>query len=190
MKLAGLKTKTETVISPPGNGAEEQAREVSRRPEARRAGMEGVRRSGLRSHVFAARGNPSQIPDQTWFSLIPRFTSICSGPARMQSGTGARARSDRDRRLRSGALRSFARNHPPESQGLPDGVLWISWFMSPMDHRAWRETEELAWRLDRVGKVLPLTDLIIAVCALRTGAEVLTRDHHFEMIPELPLATW
>ena len=59
-----------------------------------------------------------------------------------------------------------------------------------MDHRAWRETEELAWRLDRAGKVLPLTDLIIAVCALRSGAVVLTRDRHFEMIPELPLAAW
>ncbi len=59
-----------------------------------------------------------------------------------------------------------------------------------MDHRAWRETEELAWRLDRDGKVLPLTDLIVAVCALRSGAEVLTRDRHFEMIPELTLASW
>lgn len=59
-----------------------------------------------------------------------------------------------------------------------------------MDHRAWKDTEKLAWRLDRSGKVLPLTDVIIAVCALRAGAKVLTRDRHFEMIPELRLAAW
>jgi tRNA(fMet)-specific endonuclease VapC len=59
-----------------------------------------------------------------------------------------------------------------------------------MDHRAWQETEELAWRLDRAGKVLPLTDLIVAVCALRASAEVLTRDPHFKMVPQLRLAEW
>ncbi len=59
-----------------------------------------------------------------------------------------------------------------------------------MDRRAWRETEDLAWRLDRQGKVLPLTDIIIAACAFRAGAEVLTRDRHFELIPDLPLAQW
>jgi len=59
-----------------------------------------------------------------------------------------------------------------------------------MDHRAWEETEELAWRLDRAGKVLPLTDLIIATCALRSGAAVLTRDHHFSLVPQLQLASW
>jgi predicted nucleic acid-binding protein len=59
-----------------------------------------------------------------------------------------------------------------------------------MDHRAWHETEELAWRLDRAGKTLPLTDLIIAVCAFRAGAEVLTRDRHFKMVPALHLAEW
>ena len=59
-----------------------------------------------------------------------------------------------------------------------------------MDHRAWQETEDLAWRLDRAGQVLPLTDIIIAVCAFRAGASVLTRDHHFERIPQLPLAEW
>jgi predicted nucleic acid-binding protein len=59
-----------------------------------------------------------------------------------------------------------------------------------MDYRAWRETESLAWRLDRAGTILPLTDLIIAVCALRAGAEVLTLDHHFEMIPHLRLTEW
>ena len=59
-----------------------------------------------------------------------------------------------------------------------------------MDHLVWQETEDLAWRLDRAGEVLPLTDIIIATCALRAGASVLTRDHHFERIPRLPLAEW
>ncbi|MEP6821672.1 MAG: PIN domain-containing protein [Chthoniobacterales bacterium] len=59
-----------------------------------------------------------------------------------------------------------------------------------MDHRAWEDTEEMAWRLDRKGKVLPLTDVIIAVCALRAGAQILTRDRHFAMVPNLRLATW
>ncbi len=59
-----------------------------------------------------------------------------------------------------------------------------------MDHRAWQETEDLAWQLDRAGRVLPLTDIIIAVCALRANAAVLTRDQHFKMIPQLELAKW
>jgi predicted nucleic acid-binding protein len=59
-----------------------------------------------------------------------------------------------------------------------------------MDHRAWQETEHLAWQLDRAGRILPLTDVIIAVCALRANAAVLTRDQHFKMIPQLQLAKW
>ena len=59
-----------------------------------------------------------------------------------------------------------------------------------MDHRAWKETEELAWRLDRAGKILPLTDLIIAACALHAGAAVVTLDRHFSMVPDLPLVAW
>ncbi len=60
----------------------------------------------------------------------------------------------------------------------------------PMDYRAWQETEDLAWQLDRAGKVLPLPDLIIAVCTLRAGAALLTNDAHFAMIPQLRLASW
>ena len=59
-----------------------------------------------------------------------------------------------------------------------------------MDHRAWQETEDLARRLDRTRNILPLTDLMIAVCAFRAGAELLTRDHHFKMIPRLRLVEW
>lgn len=60
----------------------------------------------------------------------------------------------------------------------------------PTDYRVWRATEELAWKLDRAGKVLPLADLIIAVCALHAGAALLTTDKHFALIPRLQLASW
>lgn len=58
------------------------------------------------------------------------------------------------------------------------------------DNRAWRATEELAWRMDRAGKVLPLTDLIIAVCALSVDAEILSDDRHFRLVPKLRAAQW
>lgn len=59
-----------------------------------------------------------------------------------------------------------------------------------INRRVWRATEDLAWQLDRAGKVLPLPDLLIAVCALRAGAAVLTNDKHFALIPQLQLASW
>ena len=59
-----------------------------------------------------------------------------------------------------------------------------------INRRVWRATEDLAWQLDREGKVLPLPDLIIAACALRVGAAVLTNDQHFALIPQLHLASW
>ena len=55
----------------------------------------------------------------------------------------------------------------------------------PCDSRLWQETAELAWTLDRQGKVLPLTDVIIAVCAFQMAAIVITTDPHFSLIPEL-----
>lgn len=55
----------------------------------------------------------------------------------------------------------------------------------PTDSRLWSAAEDLAWRLDRQGTTLPLTDIIIAACAFRIDATVLTFDHHFELIPDL-----
>ncbi len=52
-------------------------------------------------------------------------------------------------------------------------------------HALWDETWELAWQLDRQGRVLPLTDIGIAVCALKAESAVLTNDGHFDHIPEL-----
>ena len=47
------------------------------------------------------------------------------------------------------------------------------------------EVAGLAWALDRQGQILPVTDLIIAACAKRAGAEVITEDSHFRKIPGL-----
>ncbi len=64
------------------------------------------------------------------------------------------------------------------------------------DAECWRSVSELGWQLDRKGEVIPLSDLIIAVCAQRAGAAVITTDGHFSRIPnlevrsEVPLLTF
>jgi predicted nucleic acid-binding protein len=55
----------------------------------------------------------------------------------------------------------------------------------PTDTRIWREATNLALTLDRRGAVLPLTDLVIASCALAVGTAVVTTDPHFSRIPGL-----
>jgi predicted nucleic acid-binding protein len=51
----------------------------------------------------------------------------------------------------------------------------------------WDEVWRLAWQLDRRGAVIPLPDLVIACCALRAGAAVMTDDAHFHAVPGLQL---
>ena len=60
---------------------------------------------------------------------------------------------------------------------------WDVMINVPTDNRLWQETEQTLWELDRRGIVLPLTDVIIACCARRINAVVLTFDHHFSQIP-------
>jgi predicted nucleic acid-binding protein len=60
---------------------------------------------------------------------------------------------------------------------------WDVMINVPTDNRLWEETEQTLWELDRQGVVLPLTDVLIACCAKRIGAVVLTYDHHFYEIP-------
>ncbi len=60
----------------------------------------------------------------------------------------------------------------------------------PTDNRLWEEAASLAWKLDRVGRVLPAQDILIAASAMRLGAVVLTADAHFEMIPGLRVRKW
>lgn len=55
----------------------------------------------------------------------------------------------------------------------------------PTDHALWADAAELAWSLDRKGTVLPLTDIVIAACALRSKAILITADSHFAQIPGL-----
>jgi predicted nucleic acid-binding protein len=57
----------------------------------------------------------------------------------------------------------------------------------PTDMRIWRKVTDLAWTLDRQGSVLPLTDLVIASCAIVVGAAVVTNDPHFSKIPGLTI---
>jgi len=46
----------------------------------------------------------------------------------------------------------------------------------PTDHRLWEEAERVLWTLDRQGESLALTDVVIACCASRINAVVLTFD--------------
>jgi predicted nucleic acid-binding protein len=55
----------------------------------------------------------------------------------------------------------------------------------PTDARLWRKVTDLAWNLDRRGTILPLTDLVIASCALVVDTSVVTTDPHFSQIPGL-----
>jgi predicted nucleic acid-binding protein len=53
----------------------------------------------------------------------------------------------------------------------------------PLDNKLMAEAESLAWKLDRSGLTLPLPDILIACCARRIGAVLLTHDDHFSLIP-------
>jgi predicted nucleic acid-binding protein len=57
----------------------------------------------------------------------------------------------------------------------------------PTDNRVWDDAAELAWQLDRRGLTLPAPDILIAACARRIEASVLTFDGHFFDIPGLPV---
>ena len=64
-------------------------------------------------------------------------------------------------------------------------AVWDVMINVPTDNRLWQSIQSLAWELDREGIVLPLTDVIIAACAKRAEAVVLTLDKHFHMIPDV-----
>ena len=53
----------------------------------------------------------------------------------------------------------------------------------------WDEAAALAWQLDRKGKVIPSQDIIIATCAIRLGAAILSSDAHFLVIDGLEVIT-
>jgi predicted nucleic acid-binding protein len=62
---------------------------------------------------------------------------------------------------------------------------WDVMINVPTNNDLWAEVEQTLWRLDREGLVLPLTDVIIACCAIRINAVVLTFDNHFARIPRV-----
>lgn len=49
----------------------------------------------------------------------------------------------------------------------------------------WERAAALAWTLDRQGKVMQVTDLLIAACAITAEAAVLTFDSDFGRVPGL-----
>lgn len=53
--------------------------------------------------------------------------------------------------------------------------------------KTWELATQLAWQLDRRGRVLPAQDLLIATIALEMGVSILTEDAHFEGIPGLKI---
>jgi predicted nucleic acid-binding protein len=61
--------------------------------------------------------------------------------------------------------------------------IWATMLYVPTDNRLWESTEELLWRLDRQGIVVPMIDALIAESARRIGAVILTLDSHFQLIP-------
>jgi len=60
---------------------------------------------------------------------------------------------------------------------------WDVMINVPTDAKLWVTVEQMLWDLDRKGAVLPLTDVVIACCAQRVDAVVLTYDKHFSLIP-------
>ena len=55
----------------------------------------------------------------------------------------------------------------------------------PTDPKAWRKASEIGWTHRRKGKWPPLTDIVIAACALRLGLTLVSPDKHFLDIPSL-----
>jgi len=65
---------------------------------------------------------------------------------------------------------------------------WDVMLYVPTDNSLWADVELTAWKLSRAGQNIPLTDIVIACCARRIGAVVLTYDKHFSHIPGIQAA--
>lgn len=72
----------------------------------------------------------------------------------------------------------------PASRARLLGYMSVMLFV-PTTHKLWLKAANLGWQLDREGRMIPATDLLIAVSALHIGASVLTFDKHFREIPGL-----
>lgn len=51
----------------------------------------------------------------------------------------------------------------------------------------WKNAGMLSYKLRKEGKVIPLTDMLIAAVSIRFGMKVFTYDRHFDYIPDVEL---
>lgn len=51
------------------------------------------------------------------------------------------------------------------------------------EYRDWTKAGKISFGLRKKGITVPLTDIIIAVAAMKIGAAIYTRDSHFKVIP-------
>jgi predicted nucleic acid-binding protein len=58
---------------------------------------------------------------------------------------------------------------------------------SEMTKDRWQQAGEISASLRKKGTTIPLSDLIIAACALAEGYEIYTLDPHFKRIPEVKI---
>jgi len=58
---------------------------------------------------------------------------------------------------------------------------------SEMTKDRWQQAGEISASLRKKGTTIPLSDLIIAACALAEGYEIYTLDPHFKRIPGVTL---
>lgn len=65
-----------------------------------------------------------------------------------------------------------------------DGLFQVMRFVRT-NAKLWDKAWQLAWKMDRQGRTIPLTDIVIAACAMEEGAVVLTHDRHFDLVPGL-----
>ena len=99
------------------------------------------------------------------------------------------AKASEDTRIppRSGD-RGFLRRRvkdPKEAKLVLNGFTKLPY--SEMTRDRWQQTGEISASLRRKGTTLPLSDLIIASCALSEESEVYTLDPHFKKIPGVKL---
>ena len=55
----------------------------------------------------------------------------------------------------------------------------------PTRNAGWERAAELAWKMDRLGQPMQVTDLVIATCAMEADAVILTFDSDFARVPGL-----
>jgi predicted nucleic acid-binding protein len=55
----------------------------------------------------------------------------------------------------------------------------------PTTSAVWERVAQLAWELDRAGRIMQVTDMVIAVSAMQADAAVLTMDSDFHRVPGL-----